>query len=58
MPTRSRLLAGFRWIFVDEYQDIGPAQYALISALAGRKRSDEDALRSTCSPSATTTTNI
>jgi hypothetical protein len=36
------LLAGFRWIFVDEYQDIGPAQYALISALAGRKRSDED----------------
>ncbi len=39
---RDRLLAGFRWIFVDEYQDIGPAQYALISALAGRKRSDED----------------
>lgn len=22
---RDRLLAGFRWIFVDEYQDIGPA---------------------------------
>jgi len=39
---RDRLLAGFRWIFVDEYQDIGPAQYALISALAGRKRNDED----------------
>ncbi|QYF94648.1 RecQ family ATP-dependent DNA helicase [Massilia sp. PAMC28688] len=39
---RDRLLAGFRWIFVDEYQDIGPGQYALIAALAGRKRSDED----------------
>ena len=33
---RARLLAGFRWILVDEYQDIGPEQYALISALAGR----------------------
>ncbi|SFV15879.1 RecQ family ATP-dependent DNA helicase [Pseudoduganella namucuonensis] len=39
---RDRLLAGFRWILVDEYQDIGPGQYALIAALAGRKRSDED----------------
>ena len=39
---RDRLLAGFRWILVDEYQDIGPGQYALISALAGRKRNDED----------------
>ncbi len=39
---RDRLLAGFRWILVDEYQDIGPGQYDLISALAGRKRSDED----------------
>jgi ATP-dependent DNA helicase RecQ len=39
---RDRLLAGFRWIFVDEYQDIGPGQYAMIAALAGRKRSDED----------------
>lgn len=39
---RDRLLAGFRWILVDEYQDIGPGQYALISALAGRRRSDED----------------
>ena len=39
---RDRLLAGFRWILVDEYQDIGPGQYALISALAGRKRTDED----------------
>lgn len=39
---RDRLLAGFRWILVDEYQDIGPGQYALISALAGRKAMDED----------------
>ena len=39
---RDRLLAGFRWILVDEYQDIGPGQYALISALAGRKRNEED----------------
>jgi ATP-dependent DNA helicase RecQ len=39
---RDRLLAGFRWILVDEYQDVGPGQYALIAALAGRKRSDED----------------
>ena len=40
---RSRLLAGFRWILVDEYQDIGTDQYELISALAGRMLSDEDA---------------
>ena len=39
---RERLLAGFRWILVDEYQDIGPDQYALISALAGRTL-EEDA---------------
>lgn len=39
---RSRLLAGFRWILVDEYQDIGPDQYELISALAGRALADED----------------
>ena len=39
---RARLLAGFRWILVDEYQDIGPEQYELISALAGRTLSDED----------------
>ncbi len=43
MPTkaeadeqRERLLAGFRWILVDEYQDIGSDEYELISALAGR----------------------
>lgn len=39
---RDRLLAGFRWILVDEYQDIDAGQYKLISVLAGRKRSDED----------------
>ena len=38
---RERLLAGFRWILVDEYQDIGADQYALISALAGRTLEDE-----------------
>lgn len=39
---RDRLLAAFSWILVDEYQDIGPTQYELISALAGRTRTDED----------------
>ena len=39
---RERLLAGFRWILVDEYQDIGADQYELISALAGRTLNDED----------------
>ena len=38
---RARLLAGFRWILVDEYQDIGKEEYALISALAGRTLEDE-----------------
>ena len=40
--VRDRLLAGFRWILVDEYQDIGPEQYDLISALSGRTLSDSD----------------
>jgi ATP-dependent DNA helicase RecQ len=39
---RDRLLAGFRWILVDEYQDIGQEEYDLISALAGRAQTDED----------------
>ena len=39
---RSRLLAGFRWILVDEYQDIGPDQYELIAALAGRTLAEAD----------------
>ncbi len=41
--SRSRLLAGFRWILVDEYQDVGQEEYALVSALAGRALSDADA---------------
>ena len=41
--SRARLLAGFRWILVDEYQDVGDEEYALISALAGRTLSDADA---------------
>jgi len=39
---RERLLGGFRWILVDEYQDIGPEQYELISALAGRTLQDPE----------------
>jgi len=39
---RERLLAGFRWILVDEYQDIGLEQYELISALAGRTLQDDE----------------
>ena len=38
---RERLLVGFRWILVDEYQDIGADQYELISALAGRTLADD-----------------
>ena len=32
----------FRWILVDEYQDVGPEQYELIAALAGRTLSEAD----------------
>ena len=39
---RARLLGGFRWILVDEYQDIGQDEYDLISALAGRTIREED----------------
>ena len=39
---RERLLAGFRWILVDEYQDIGANEYELISALAGRTLDEEE----------------
>ncbi len=39
---RERLLAGFRWILIDEYQDIDPGQYELVSALAGRTLNDPD----------------
>ena len=39
---RERLLSGFRWILVDEYQDIGPEEYELVSALAGRTLEEEE----------------
>ncbi|MEE4193511.1 MAG: RecQ family ATP-dependent DNA helicase [Halieaceae bacterium] len=39
---RDQLLAGFRWILVDEYQDLGADQYDLISALAGRSLNDPE----------------
>ena len=38
---REQLLAGFRWILVDEYQDIDGDQYRLISALAGRAMGED-----------------
>ena len=34
--ARERLLAGYRHILVDEYQDIDATQYRLVSAIAGR----------------------
>ena len=40
---RDRLLQGYEYIFVDEYQDIDERQYALVSALAGRRLTDTDA---------------
>jgi ATP-dependent DNA helicase RecQ len=39
---RDRLLAGFRHILVDEYQDIDELQYRLVSAIAGRTQQDAD----------------
>jgi ATP-dependent DNA helicase RecQ len=39
---RERVLAGYRHILVDEYQDIDEKQYAFISALAGRTLRDDD----------------
>ncbi len=41
--VRARLLAGYRHILVDEYQDIDADQYRLVAAIAGR-RADEEAL--------------
>jgi len=38
---RQRLIAGFRFILVDEYQDINQTQYRLLSALAGRTLENE-----------------
>jgi ATP-dependent DNA helicase RecQ len=40
---RDRLLRGYRYILVDEYQDIDEIQYALISALTGRTKRDSEA---------------
>jgi len=39
---RERLLAGYRFILVDEYQDIDEEQYQLVSAIAGRTLDDPD----------------
>ncbi len=39
---RDTLIQGYRWILVDEYQDVGPEEYALISAVAGRSLEDPD----------------
>ena len=39
---RDTLIEGYRWILVDEYQDIGPDEYELITAIAGRSVEDED----------------
>lgn len=39
---RDTLIQGYRWILVDEYQDVGPHEYALISAVAGRSLEDPD----------------
>ena len=43
---RESLLAGYRYILVDEYQDIDARQYRLISAITGRSTAKgDDALR-------------
>jgi ATP-dependent DNA helicase RecQ len=39
---REALIQGYRWILVDEYQDIGEVEYALIAAVAGRSLEDPD----------------
>ena len=39
---RDALIQGYRWILVDEYQDIGREEYALIAAVAGRTLDDPD----------------
>jgi ATP-dependent DNA helicase RecQ len=42
--VRDRLLAGYRYILVDEYQDIDEDQYQLIAALTGRMLNEEHKL--------------
>ncbi len=39
---RDALIEGYRWILVDEYQDVGPDEYELIAAVAGRTQEDPD----------------
>jgi ATP-dependent DNA helicase RecQ len=39
--ARDRLLAGYRHILVDEYQDIDADQYRLVAAIAGRNGDDD-----------------
>lgn len=39
---RETLVQGYRWMLVDEYQDVGPDEYALIAAVAGRSLDDPD----------------
>ncbi|MDR1063959.1 MAG: RecQ family ATP-dependent DNA helicase [Azoarcus sp.] len=41
---RERLLRGYRYILVDEYQDIDERQYRLVSALAGRSAGEDERL--------------
>lgn len=41
---RAQLLRGYRYIFVDEYQDIDDLQYRLVSALAGRHAEEDGQL--------------
>jgi ATP-dependent DNA helicase RecQ len=40
--ARDRLLAGYQYILVDEYQDIDEPQYELISAITGRTLDDAE----------------
>lgn len=46
--TRERLLAGYEYILVDEYQDIDEMQYRMISAIAGRTLKEADRKLSIC----------
>jgi ATP-dependent DNA helicase RecQ len=39
---RETLTRGYRWILVDEYQDVGQLEYELIAAIAGRSLDDPD----------------
>lgn len=41
---REQLLRGYRYILVDEYQDIDELQYRMVSALAGRTADEEGRL--------------